>query len=237
MYMELAIAFAVIVVGSYVQTSIGFGLAVIASPILFFVDPLYVPAPITISAFTLSLVNAYKHRHSISLKGLQFAVLGRIPGTIIGGMLLWWITQEQLALLVGLSVLFAVALSLKNIVIQPTNGAMFSAGFLSGFMGTSSAIGGPPMALVLQHQETQFIRANLSAFFIVSCLMSLVMLSVIGQFGKAQLMASLPLMPATLAGYWLAMQTLHRISHKTLRTCSLLLCGLAGMAATLSYWL
>lgn len=234
--MELAIAIAVIVVGSYVQTSIGFGLAVIASPILFLVDPLYVPAPITICAFTLSLVNAYKHRHSISLKGLQFAVLGRIPGTIIGGMLLWWISQKQLALLVGLSVLFAVALSLKNIVIKPTNGAMFSAGFLSGFMGTSSAIGGPPMALVMQHQETQFIRANLSAFFIVSCLMSLTMLIVVGQFGKTQLIASLPLMPATLAGYWLAMQTLHRISHQMLRTSSLLLCAIAGAAATLSYW-
>lgn len=234
--MELAIAIAVIVVGSFVQTSIGFGLAVIAAPILFFIDPLYVPAPITICAFTLSLVNAYKHRRSISLKGLQFAVLGRIPGTIIGGMLLWWIDQAQLALLLGFSVLFAVALSLKNIALKPTNGAMFSAGFLSGFMGTSSSIGGPPMALVLQHQEGHFIRANLAAFFIVSCLMSLAMLSAVGQFGKAQFMASLPLMPATLVGYWLAMQTLHKISHQTLRTSSLCMCAVAGMAAIVSYW-
>lgn len=234
--MDLAIAIAVIVVGSFVQTSIGFGLAVIAAPILFFIDPLYVPAPITVCAFTLSLVNAYKHRQSISLKGLQFAVLGRVPGTIIGGMLLWWIDQAQLALLLGLSVLFAVALSLKNIVLKPTNGAMFSAGFLSGFMGTSSSIGGPPMALVLQHQEGHFIRANLAAFFIVSCLMSLAMLSMVGQFGKAQLAASLPLMPATLVGYWLAMKTLHKISHQTLRTSSLCLCAIAGCAAIISYW-
>lgn len=163
-------------------------------------------------------------------------MLGRIPGTILGGMLLWWINQDQLALLVGLSVLFAVALSLKNIVLRPTNTAMFSAGFLSGFMGTSSSIGGPPMALVLQHQESHFIRANLAAFFIISCLMSLAMLSVVGQFGKAQMVASLPLMPATLVGYWIAMQTLHRISHQTLRTSSLCLCAVAGTAAVISYW-
>lgn len=235
--MDLAIAIAVIVVGSFVQTSIGFGLAVIAAPILFFIDPLYVPAPITVCAFTLSLVNAYKHRQSISLKGLQFAVLGRVPGTIAGGMLLWWIDQAQLALLLGLSVLLAVGLSLKNIILKPTNGAMFSAGFLSGFMGTSSSIGGPPMALVLQHQESHFIRANLAAFFIVSCLMSLAMLSAVGQFGKAQLVASLPLMPATLVGYWLAMKTLHKISHQTLRTSSLSLCAIAGCAAIVSYWI
>ena len=54
--MEIAIAIVVIFVGSYVQSSIGFGLAIIAAPVLFFIDPLYVPAPITISALTLSIV-------------------------------------------------------------------------------------------------------------------------------------------------------------------------------------
>ena len=234
--MDVAIAALVIVVGSFVQSSIGFGLAVIAAPILFFIDPLYVPAPITVSAFTLSLVNAYKHRHSISFKGLQYAIMGRVPGTIVGGMLLVWIDHEQLALWLGISVLFAVALSLKNIAIRPTNGAMFSAGLLSGFMGTSSSIGGPPMALVMQHQEGNFIRANLSAFFIVSCLMSLAMLSAMGQFGMEQVMISLPLMPATLVGYWIAMKTLHKISHQTLRLSSLCMCAIAGSAAVISYW-
>jgi len=234
--MDIAIAAAVIIVGSFVQSSIGFGLAVIAAPILFFIDPLYVPAPITVSAFTLSLANAYKHRHSISFKGLQFAILGRIPGTVIGGLLLLWIDQAQLALWLGISVLLAVGLSLKNIALRPTNGAMFSAGFLSGFMGTSSSIGGPPMALVLQHQEGNFIRANLSAFFIVSCLLSLAMLSAVGQFGLEQMKASLPLMPATLVGYWLAMKTLHKISHQTLRRSSLFMCAIAGSAAVVSYW-
>ena len=49
-------------------------------------------------------------------------------------------------------------------MLRPTAPAMFSAGFLSGFMGTSSSIGGPPMALVLQHEENDFIRANMAAF-------------------------------------------------------------------------
>ena len=95
--MEIVIAVAVIFVGSYVQSSIGFGLAIIAAPVLFFIDPVYVPAPITISAFTLSLANAAKHWHSISFEGLKFAIIGRIPGTIAGGLLLFWIGQEQLA--------------------------------------------------------------------------------------------------------------------------------------------
>ncbi len=235
--MELAIAALVIFVGSFVQSSIGFGLAIIAAPVLFLIDPLYVPAPITMAALTLSVANAWSHRGSISLQGLKFAILGRVPGTIAGGLLLLWIDQKALALWLGISVLVAVGLSLRNFALQPTPGAMFSAGLLSGFMGTSSSIGGPPMALVLQHQASDFIRANLAAFFIVSCLMSLVMLALVGRFGSAELGISLPLLPAALAGYWVAMRTLHLVSHQTLRSCSLVLCVIAGSAAIASYWL
>lgn len=219
------------------QSSIGFGLAIIAAPVLFFIDPLYVPAPITISAFTLSLANAAKHWHAISFAGLKFAIIGRVPGTIAGGLLLFWISQEQLALWLGISVIAAVGLSLSNVMFKPTPGSLFSAGFLSGFMGTSSSIGGPPMALVMQHEGNDFIRANMAAFFCVSCLMSLLMLATIDRFGMEHVIIALPLMPATLLGYWVAMKTLHLISHQNLRRASLLLCTIAGCAAIGSYWM
>ena len=235
--MDIAIAVLVIFVGSFVQSAIGFGLAIIAAPLLFFVNPAYVPAPITISALILSVANTAGHWHSISFAGLRFAILGRVPGTVAGGLLLLWIDQRALALWLGLSVLLAVALSLTSVPLRPSNGALFSAGFLSGFMGTSSSIGGPPMALVLQHQADDFIRANLAAFFLVSCLLSLLMLSGVNRFGWQEMQLALPLIPATLAGYWLAMRSLHLISQQNLRRASLLLCAVAGTAAVASYWL
>ncbi len=234
--MELIITVLVIFVGSYVQSSIGFGLAIIAAPLLYFVDPLYVPAPITICALTLSIANAVKLRESISFAGLKFAIFGRVPGTVAGGFLLLWIDQRSLALWLGVSVIAAVGLSLAKIMLRPTAPAMFSAGFLSGFMGTSSSIGGPPMALVLQHEGNDFIRANLAAFFTISCLMSLAMLVMVDRFGWLHVQISLPLIPATLMGYLVAMKTLHLISHKRLRTASLILCGVAGCTAVASYW-
>lgn len=234
---ELLAAIAVIFLGSYVQSSIGFGLAIIAAPILFFIDPIYVPAPITVCALTLSLANTAKHKHAVALGELKFAILGRIPGTLMGGALLVYISPDALSLFLGGSVIFAVLISISTVMFRATKGAMFAAGMLSGFMGTSSSIGGPPMALVMQHEGSDFIRANLAAFFIVSCLMSLAMLSTIGLFGMDQIKMSLPLLPATLAGYWAAMQTLHLISREDLRRFSLGLCVLAGLAAMLSYWL
>ena len=234
--MDIAVASAIIFFGSFVQSSIGFGLAIIAAPLLFFIEPAYVPAPITICALTLSLANAAKHWYSISFSGLKFAILGRVPGTVAGGLLLFWIEPRALALVLGLSVLLAVGLSVSSLVLQPTRSALFSAGFLSGFMGTSSSIGGPPIALVLQHQANDFIRANLAAFFIASCLMSLAMLYSVDRFGWQEIMLALPLIPSTLIGYWVAMQTLHLISHQSLRRASLILCAVAGIGAVISYW-
>lgn len=230
-------AVAVIFIGAYVQSSIGFGLAIIAAPVLFFIDPVYVPAPITVSALTLSVANAVKHRHAVSFGDLKYAIVGRVPGTVAGGFLLLWINAQALALFLGLSVIVAVLLSLSSIRFRASKGSMFFAGFLSGFMGTSSSIGGPPMALVMQHEANDFIRANMAAFFIVSCIMSLAMLTSIGHFGPEQILASLPLMPAALVGYWVAMRTLHLISHENLRRFSLSLCAIAGSAAVISYWL
>ncbi|MGI9250610.1 MAG: sulfite exporter TauE/SafE family protein [Pseudohongiellaceae bacterium] len=233
---EIAIATVVIFAGSFVQSSIGFGLAIIAAPVLFLLDPVYVPGPITVAALTLSLANAWSHRRAISFHGLKFALLGRVPGTVFGGLLLLWFDQRALALWLGVSVLVAVGLSLRKFVLQPTATAMTFAGFLSGFMGTSTSIGGPPLALVLQHQPGDYIRANMAAFFTVSCVLSLMMLTAVGHFGPAQMLASAPLLPATLAGYWLAMKNLHRVSYRALRTSSLFLCVVAGSLAILSYW-
>ncbi|MEZ5492267.1 MAG: sulfite exporter TauE/SafE family protein [Gammaproteobacteria bacterium] len=233
----MLLAIAVITLGSYIQSSIGFGLAIIAAPVLFFIDPAYVPAPITVSAFTLSVANAWGHRKSISLRGLKYAVIGRVPGSVAGALLILWINQDLLGLWLGVSVLLAVAVSLKTVSLTPTPGHLMTAGFLSGFMGTSSSIGGPPMALVLQHQEAQYIRANLSAFFVVSCIMSLAMLAPIGYFGGREIMLALPLLPGTLLGYWLARHTWHLISPRLLRLSSLALCSVSGIIAVVSFWL
>ena len=235
--MEVLIAVLVIVAGSFIQTAIGFGLAVIAAPILYFLNPDYVPAPITVAALTLSLANAWRFRQSISFTGLKFAFLGRVPGTVGGGLLIFWIDQRTLGLWLGMSVLAAVWLSLGKVAFRPTRPAMFTAGFLSGFMGTSTSIGGPPMALVLQHQTADFIRANMAAFFVVSCVLTLIMLSFVGRFGEQQLLLSLPFLPATLLGYWLAMRSVHLITSRMLRLGSLTLCCIAGFAAVISYWI
>ncbi|MGF1762728.1 sulfite exporter TauE/SafE family protein [Aliivibrio kagoshimensis] len=225
---------ALIFLGSFIQSSIGFGLAIVAAPILYQISPDYVPAPITIVALFLSIINAYKNRSNISLDGLWMAIVGRVPGTLAGGALLLFIDTKTLSLWLGSTVLIAVAISLLPVRIAPTPKKMMVAGFFSGFMGTSSGIGGPPMALLLQHQEGNLVRANLSAFFVVSSVLSLLVQAPIGYMTMYHFMLSLPLLPASLLGYVVAMFYVDRLSKEKIRIASLLICSLSGLTAILT---
>ncbi len=231
------IASAIIFVGAIVQTSIGFGLAIIAAPLLFTLSADYVPGPITIVALALSIMLTLRHRQNIALQGLGAAIVGRVPGSVAGGFLLVWVDAKTLSLGIGLSVLLAVVVSLTRLRFSPTPGRMAFAGFVSGFMGTSTSIGGPPMALLLQHEAAGAMRANLSAFFIVSCLLSLAVQIPAGFMGWRHFFLALPLLPAAGLGYWVADRYAHRFPQHYIRFVSLGMCGLSGITAMLSYWL
>ncbi len=56
------IAAFLIFLGSFVQTAIGFGLAIVAAPLLILIAPEYVPAPICVVALFISVFNALKSR-------------------------------------------------------------------------------------------------------------------------------------------------------------------------------
>lgn len=230
------IAFTIIFVGAVVQASIGFGLAIIAAPLLFSLSVDYVPGPITIIALVLSIMLTLRHRQSISLKGLGAAIVGRVPGTVAGGFLLVWADARTLSLWIGLSVLLAVLVSLTRLRFSPTPGRMAFAGFMSGFMGTSTSIGGPPMALLLQHEAADAMRANLSAFFVISCLLSLVVQIPAGYMSWTHFFLALPLLPAAGLGYWVAGRYANRFPQHYIRSASLVICGLSGITAMLSYW-
>ncbi|MBM7035881.1 sulfite exporter TauE/SafE family protein [Vibrio ulleungensis] len=229
--LDVALAVLLIFAGSFVQTTIGFGMAIVAAPLLFQLDPHYVPAPICLVAIGLSLINASKHKSSISIGGLKMAIIGRIPGSVVGGLLLVYVSASLMSLALGFFVLLSVCISLLPIRIEPNPSRMMIAGFFSGFMGTSSAIGGPPMALLLQHQEANKLRGNLSAFFFFSSIMSLIVLFFVGHFTLTHVWLTLPLLPASYLGYRLALLCLGRISQQSIRYGSLVLCSLSGITA------
>jgi uncharacterized protein len=65
------------------------------------------------------------------------------------------------------------------------------AGAASTYMGTITAVGGPPIALIYQNQKGPLVRANMSAFFLVASFFSLTALVTAGYLGRGSC-SSLP---------------------------------------------
>jgi uncharacterized membrane protein YfcA len=87
------------------------------------------------------------------------------------------------------------------------------------------------MALLLQHQDANQLRGNLSAFFVFSSIISLVVQIPIGFFTLHHLTITLPLLPAAWLGYKLALMTTQTLPKEQIRIGALLLCSISGVTA------
>jgi uncharacterized membrane protein YfcA len=198
---EAVAVFALVAIGSCIQASVGFGLGLIAAPLLYLIYPPLVPGPLMASSVALTLLIALRERESIDFAGLGFAFVGRIVGTLVAALV--WITlpSENFDFLFAGLVLLGVALSLSSLRIEPNPATASAAGALSGFMGTLSSIGGPPMALLYQRASGPRIRGTLSGHFVIGALVSLTALAAVGQYGRTEIILSIWLVPAILAGF------------------------------------
>jgi uncharacterized membrane protein YfcA len=229
------LAAAAVFIGAFVQTNIGFGMAIVAAPFLFYLDHAYVPAPMIIASLFNCLFTTWHFRAHLSLRGLTSALIWRIPGSLAGVGLLMIISEETLAILIAVVIATGIFTTYFRLQIPFNQRNLGIAGFLSGLMGTSTSIGGPPMAIVMQGQIANTIRGNLAAFFIFSCVTSLMVLSPTGYLGSRELMLAAPLIPASLLGSWLGSRVSGRVNDETMRWGCLVLCSVSVVAMLLQY--
>ncbi len=195
---------ALVAIGSCIQASLGFGLGLIAAPLLFLVHPPLIPGPLMASSVALTLVIALREREAIDFRGLGFAFAGRIAGTLAAALVWIALPSGNFDFVFAGLVLLGVALSLSRLRVDPNPLTASVAGALSGFMGTLSSIGGPPMALLYQRASGPRIRGTLSAHFVIGAAVSLAALIAVGRYGRAEIALSIWLIPPVLAGYALS---------------------------------
>ncbi|WP_220745523.1 sulfite exporter TauE/SafE family protein [Shewanella colwelliana] len=230
------LAFIIIFLGALTQSLIGFGLAVVASPLLYLVDPSLVPAPVIIMGFSISLMTLFRERNALEFNGLQYALLGRIPGGLLGASLLLFAPQAVLGLAIATIVALAVLLSLLKFSIPVNRRSLFAAGIVSGIFGNIAAIGGPPLAILLSGKDAKQFRAALSAFFIFSSTIALLILALAGLLTTYHFYISLLLLPAVLFGYLVAGRLVGQIDKNKTRSMTLILCSVSALVlATKSF--
>jgi uncharacterized membrane protein YfcA len=198
---EIALALVLAALGATLQGSIGFGLAVVSAPLLLLIDPVWVPGPMLLAAMLLVMLIAHRDRAHILEGDVALGTVGRVLGTIPAAYALYVLPQHVYDLVFAAMVLAGVALSASGVHIARTRLNVVVAGTLSGIAGTISSIGGPPMALVYQHERGPSVRGTMSAIFVVGTWISIAGLWWAGRFGNVELLLGLVLMPAILAGF------------------------------------
>jgi hypothetical protein len=233
--LQIVAAFVAVAGGAAVQGSVGFGLSLVAVPLLALIEPRLLPGPLLCVAIVLTLLLSHRERHSIDFHGVTWGIAGRVPGAVVGAVALEVVPQQQLSLMFGGLVILAVLISLLPLRIRPTAPRLLGAGLLSGFMGTTAAVGGPPIALLLQHSPGPQLRGTLSGFFVLGASVSLLALIVIGRFGLSELWLAFLLLPGILVGFWASGHTARLLDRGYTRPVVLALSSAAAIAVILRH--
>ena len=201
---DFIFVFVVITTTAALQGAAGYGLNVIAAPLLMIVDPALVPGPMMVAAFVLTGLMLWRNRDGLELRSVRWMLIGAIPGTALASLILPYIPVRELSFLLAGLVLAGVVFSLTGLRFPPFRWILFSAGFLSGLAGTLASIGGPPVALVNQELKGPHLRATLSSYFLVLAVISILGMVPAGKFGGREVVNGLLMLPGVLLGFLLS---------------------------------
>lgn len=216
--------------GAFVQGSVGFGHNLIAAPVFALADERLVPGPAIASAGVLVLLMVVRDRRGLHLGEVGTALIGRVPGTILAAATVAVLPADDLAVVFAVLVLAAVGITASGVAVRPTRTTLVGAGALSGFMGTATSIGGPPMAMLYAGEQGRRLRGTLAGFFLTGILMSLLALVVTGSFGIEELRLSLLPVPAILVGFILSSWGARRLDAGRTRPAVLAVAALSAVS-------
>ena len=216
--------------GAFVQSSISFGMAVVAAPFIIVLAPDLMPGSLLVTSFSLPVVQLVHGARDIAWRPLSWALGARLLVMPLGVAAVALLSVRAISVVVGVLILLTVAASLSTLDLRPTPRNSAGAGAIAGFSGTAASIGGPFLALVLQHERPQRLRATMALFFLAGATMAVAGLLVAGEFTLDQLWAGLAWIPFMAAGYAVAAPLRARLDPLRLRRAVLAFCVVAGVS-------
>ncbi len=217
-----------VMAGALIQATGGIGFSMFAAPIIVLVRPDLVPGPMLLTSAVVSTLIAIREFRAIDVRGVAFAMGGRIPGAIVAGLIIGLAPRTTFAISFSLLILAAVALSAFGWRVRATPASLAVAGFGSGVMGTLTSVGAPPMGIVMQNMSPAALRASLAAFLVAGSLVSLTVLAHAGRFGWTEIRHGLLLIVPMMLGFALSGPLLPRVDARRMRV---LVLGISAASA------
>lgn len=227
--LTLLVSFLGVSTGSAVQRLSGQGFGLISAPVVALVAPEMLPAAVLLLGFASGLGSSALDLKHICKIELPWGFAGRALGAILAAMVASSLPFEKIAVLVGCIVLLAVFLSLSGFTLAIRISTLFGAGLAAGLMGTLTAIGAPPMAMLYQNQEPKRARAMQSTFFFFGMVVSIGALAWQGLITEVHLRFALTILPAIAVGLILSQPLESRFSKEMVRPAALVFSTIAAV--------
>lgn len=219
----------VVAAGAVVQGVVGFGMALVATPLLALLDPGMVPVPLLLLSSVHSVLTLGREHRQADWPGVGWAMVGRLAGTAVGVYAVTQLSSSSLAVVIGVSVLICVALSLVAWRPRPAPRSLLVAGAAGGATGTAAGIGGPPMALLYQHADGARLRATMGAYFVLGSVTSVTALAIAGAVTPAAMQSAAILLPFMLAGFLLSGPARRVLDGRWIRPAVLAISGVSAL--------
>lgn len=225
----VAVLATTLVVAAAVQGLVGLGLGLIGAPMTMLLQPDLMPDLMLWFGMVYPAATLVREHHDIEWRGLSWSLAARVPGTAVGVALVATVSVATLGVVVGVIVLLSVVLTWRAVVIPVNRGTLAAAGLTSGITGTATSIGGPPLAVLLQHRSPQQIRSTLAVYFMIGGALSLGGLYLTGHGEPAVALVALALLPCLGVGLLVARVLGGIVPSHQIRVAMLSVCGLSAV--------
>ncbi len=198
---ELLLCCGIIICASILQVSIGMGFGMLASPLIALVKPELVPGSILAMGLFVAFSGAWRERKNILKQELKLGIGGRVIGTVMAfGLLVIIPDVESFFIVFGSIMLIAIGMTAYGIKLKFSDKNLLNLSIVSGLMGSITAVGAPPMAIIYHDRDPAIIRPTLNAFFFSSCVLGLLSLGLSGWISFQHFIAAIIFIPAMFVG-------------------------------------
>ena len=225
---HFAVISAAVLVAGFVQGATGVGFALIVAPVIGLLDPVLLPVCVLVLMLPLNVYVVWRERRALDRTGATWITAGRIAGTAGGLWILVALSASHLSVVVGLATIAAVLATWFAPAFTPGRPAFIASGIVTGITETATGIGGPPLALVYQHQPVAVMRSTVALCFLIGELVSIATLVAVGRVGTPQVAAAAELLPALAIGAMLSHVIHHHVNPRFLRAFVLVFALVSG---------
>lgn len=228
----------ILLIAALIRSTLGFGEALVAVPLLAFCLPLKVAAPLAVLvSITIAGLVIAQDWEKIHLRSTGWLVLSTLFGIPMG---LWFLTSSHQSVVKAVLALIIIAFSAYSLsgrtVMELRNDSrrwLLVCGFCAGVLGGAYGMNGPPLAIygAMRRWSPQHFRATLQAYFLPASIIGMGGYWVAGLWIPAVTHYYLLSLPVTIPAVFLGRVINHRLHGEAFL--KYVYVGLAGVGSLL----